>query len=238
MTCGIVARSPRRDRAGEAVTMSWNKGSPVPPGLLGPVQDRDPAHRVRQRGQQMRNRKRAEQTHLQHADLLAGSPQSRCRRARGLGPRTHEDQHPLGVRVALIVEQSILPAGQRGEALHRAFDDAGHALVERIDRLARLEEGVRILRRAADERMLGVQRARAMGAHQIVVDHRADVGVAEQVQRVQFVRSAESVEEMQERHARFQASPSARSTRNRAPPAPKPNTAARSPVGRAVITSA
>ena len=50
----------------------------------------------------------------------------------------------------------------------------------------------------------GLSAARAMGAHQIVVDHRPDLGVAQQLQRVEFVRGAESVEEMQERHARFQ----------------------------------
>ena len=152
--------------------MSWNKGSPGAARLLGAVENRDPADLIGQRRQQMRNRKRPEQPHLQHADLLAGGPQSRCRRARRLDPRAHEDQHPVGVRRALILEQPIVPAGPRGEALHGAFDDRGHPLVVRIDRLARLEKRVRILRRAADERMLRVQPARAMSAHQIVVDHR------------------------------------------------------------------
>ena len=172
--------------------------------LFGAVQNRDPADLLGQRGQQMRDRERPEQAHLQHAHLLAGSPQSGRRRARRFGSRAHEDQNPVGVRGAFILEQSILPAGPRGEALHGAFDDLGHALMVRIDRLARLEERVRVLRRAADERMLRVQPARAMSAHQIVVDHRANVGVAEQIQRVQLMRGAEAVEEMQERHARFQ----------------------------------
>ena len=98
----------------------------------------------------------------------------------------------------------ILPARQRSEALHGAFDDAGHLRVVRVHRLARLEEGVRVLRGAADERMFGVQRAPAMGADQIIIDHRPDVGVAQQIQRVQLVRRAEAVEEMQERDPRLQ----------------------------------
>ncbi len=46
----------------------------------------------------------------------------------------------------------------------------------------------------------GFNATRAMGADQIIVDHRANVGVAQQVQGVQLVRRAESVEEMQERN--------------------------------------
>ena len=43
-----------------------------------------------------------------------------------------------------------------------------------------------------------------MRAHQIVADHRADVGLAQQAQRVNFVRGAESVKKMQERNACLQ----------------------------------
>ena len=52
--------------------------------------------------------------------------------------------------------------------------------------------------------MLGAQAAAAVGAHQVIVDHRADVGVAQQFQCVQLMRSSESVEEVHERHAGFQ----------------------------------
>ena len=50
--------------------------------------------------------------------------------------------------------------------------------------------------------MLGRERAPAMRAHQVVVDHCADLIVGEERDRVDLVRGAESVEEMQERDAR------------------------------------
>ncbi len=86
--------------------------------LLRPVQNGDAAHGVRQGRQQMGDRKRPIQAHLQHADLFARCPQGCGGGTRGFGARSHQDQHPFGVRVALIVEQMILPAGhaRRGAA--------------------------------------------------------------------------------------------------------------------------
>ena len=65
-------------------------------------------------------RERAVQPHLQHADLLAGSPQRRRRLARRLGARAHQNDHAFGVGRAFVIEQMIVPAGQLGESVHRA----------------------------------------------------------------------------------------------------------------------
>ena len=50
----------------------------------------------------------------------------------------------------------------------------------------------------------GLAKTDGDGSLVCVVDHRSNVGVAEQIQRVQFVRGAEAVEEMQERHAQIE----------------------------------
>ncbi len=145
------------------------------------------------------------QPDLQHADLFA-------RFGREPSGRFIEDFHggadgdgdALGLRVAGVAEQLIFAAGQRAQSIHRFLHDAGHLRVERVDRLARLEEGVGIVRRPAQHRMLGRQRAGAMGAHKIVVDHRPDLLVRDDRHRILFVRRAEAVEEIDDRHARFQ----------------------------------
>ena len=45
----------------------------------------------------------------------------------------------LGLGVAHIVEQAVLPAGDGGEAVHLLLDDAGDGIVEAVARLPRLE---------------------------------------------------------------------------------------------------
>ena len=142
--------------------------------------------------------------HLHDADLLALGDQEVDRLARRIGARAHDHQHALCVRRAVVVEQPVSPAGQFGELVHRRFYRARHPRVERVHRLARLEVDVRVLRRAADEGIVGVEPAPAMRDHQILVDHRADLLVGQQGELVDLVRGAEAVEEMDEGDARLQ----------------------------------
>ena len=90
----------------------------------------------------------------------------------------HHDDDVLGVGRADVVEQVV--AGGRRSATNLSITFCtmvGQAQVVRIDRFAALEINVRILRRAAQHRMIGRQRATAMRAHQLVVDHGAHVVV-------------------------------------------------------------
>ena len=91
-----------------------------------------------------------------------------------------------------------MAASDGAKTVHRGLDDARHPLVIGVHRLARLEISVRIMRRAADEGMFRVKRAGTMGAHQIVIDHRANIGIGQQVERVQLMRGPKAVEKMQE----------------------------------------
>jgi len=95
----------------------------------------------------------------------------------------------------------ILAAGERTQPIHRLLHDAGHFRVIRIDGLARLEKRVGIVGRSAQHRMLGRQRAGTMGAHEIVIDHRADLFVGDERRRIFFVRCTEAVEKENDRHA-------------------------------------
>ena len=55
-----------------------------------------------------------------------------------------------------------------GEAVHGGLHDRRRPRVVRVHGLARLEERVRIVRGAADERVLGIERAIPVRAHQIL----------------------------------------------------------------------
>ena len=144
-------------------------------------EDGDGADRWRQRGEEMCGRKRAVQPHLQHADFLAARGEHLDGLAGGLGARAHQHKDAFGVGRTLIFEELVLSPGERRKAGHRAFDDTGHLHVIWADGLSRLEERVGILRGAPDEGVLGVERTGTVGTHQIVRDHRSDVGIGNQV---------------------------------------------------------
>src|SRR5208282_5975851 len=130
----------------------------------------------------------------------------------------------------------VLPSGKSSEGIHLRLYGARHLDVERVDRLARLEKRVRVVRGPADEWVFRVKRSGSMGAHQIVADHGADVGVAQQAQSVDLMRGAEPVEEMQERNACLQRSGLAIKAASCAS-CTEPDESRANPVVRTVMTS-
>jgi hypothetical protein len=121
---------------------------------------------------------------------------------RRFGPRTDDDDHLFGVGVADVVEQPVLSTGDRGEAVHLALNDRRQGVIKGIAGLDPLEIGVRILRGAAQDRMIGAERATTRRGDFAFIDHAAQVVVGERRDLGHFVRGAETVEEMHERHAR------------------------------------
>ena len=107
-----------------AVTTSWYSGSPVAPGSLVRSSTAIALVVAGSTAKKCGGGERAEQVHLDDADLLALGDQEIDRLARRLGARAHDHEHALGVRRAEVVEQPVLPAGQLGELVHRRFDDA------------------------------------------------------------------------------------------------------------------
>ena len=118
----------------------------------------------------------------------------------GLAAGSHDDDHALSVRCTDVVEEVIRAAGQFSKLVHILLDDGGNGRVIGVDGLARLEEHVRVLGRAAQDWMVGRQRPSAVGAHQFVIDHRSEVVIAQLFDLVDFMGGAETIEEMQERH--------------------------------------
>ncbi len=172
--------------------------------LLGPVQDGDRTHGRRQRGQQVGRRERPEQADPEHADALARVHQ----RVDGLldraARRAHHDDHPLGIGSPVVVDQTVSPAGPRRELVEDPFDDPRDGEMERVRRLARLEEHVGVLGGAPDDRGVGGQAACTEGENVLVADQGADVVVTQDGDPVDLVGGPEPVEEVQERDPRPQ----------------------------------
>jgi len=89
--------------------------------------------------------------------------------------------------VAGIVDHAVPAAGAFSQPVHRVPDGSRDPGVERVHRLPGLEVHVRVLRGAADERMVRGQPAGAMLPHQLLRDERAQVVVGQQLDRVQLV---------------------------------------------------
>ena len=114
----------------------------------------------------------------------------------------HDD--PVSFGMPGVAEQVVAAPGQAGEIVHCLLDNSRKRLVERIDGLARLEKGVRVVRRTSHHRVLRRKRSRTERTDPIVVDHRPDVLVGDDRDLVLFVRRAKAVEEIQDRHTRLE----------------------------------
>ena len=172
--------------------------------LLRPIEDGEVSHGRGQRLGERLRRKRTVEAHLGDADALAAGVQPGDRLAHRLpaGSHHHEDAFSLGM--PRVVDDPIATAGALGEARHRLLDRVRNAGIEGIDRLARLEVDVRVLRGAADERPLRGERPAAMSLDEFLRHQCAQVVVGEQLDRVQLMRGSEPVEEVHERNPRPQ----------------------------------
>ena len=107
--------------------------------------------------------------------------------------------------MATVLEEVVAAAGAVGELLQRGAHDRRGRGVDRVGRLARLEEDVGVLRGAAQHRAVGAEAALAMPRHGGLVDDRAHHVVAQLIDLGDLVRGAKAVEEMHEGQARFEA---------------------------------
>ena len=168
--------------------------------LLRAIQHGDRAHGRRQRPHEVLGRERTVEAHLQESDALARSGQGLDGLLGGARSGSHQHHHPVGVGRSDVVDQPVGATAAGGELAEHALDDAGHRVVERVGRLACLEEHVGVLGRAPQLGCVGREASPAMGQHGVVVHQRPQVGVVEHGDLVHLVRRPEAVEEVHERH--------------------------------------
>jgi len=170
-------------------------------GLFGAVEDGHGGDAGGDRRQHLLDRERPVQPEVHHADPFTRSQQVVDGLADGLGTRPHDHDHPVGLRVAVVVDQVVAPAGAGREGVHRLADHARDRGVERVDGFPGLEVGVGVLGGAADVGVLGGERPPAVGPYEVVGDQSAQVVVGEHLHHVDLVAGAETVEEVHERDA-------------------------------------
>ena len=140
-----------------------------------------------------------EEPDAEHPDLLPGSDERVDRLLDGAACRAHHDDHAIRVGSAVIVDQPVLAACPCRELVHDALNDSRDCQVERVGRLACLEEDIRVLGGAADD---GSVRCQTMGPERkdvVVTDQRPDVVLLEDRDLVDLVRCPEAIEEVKER---------------------------------------
>ena len=169
--------------------------------LLGAVEDGDGFDGVRQRGGEMGEGERPVQAYLNEPDLFAAFVHFVDGFVDGFAGRAQGDDHALRIRRSAIIEQVVLAPGQFGEAVHLRLHGIGASRVERIARFLGLEKRVRVLRRAAQDRIVRGQRPLPMAGDQFRAQHFAQIIVAQFRQAIDLVRGTEPVEEMDERDA-------------------------------------
>ena len=133
------------------------------------------------------------------ADPLAVGDQLLDRFADGTRPGSHQHDDPFGVGGAVVVDEAVPAAGDVGEPIEDVGDGLGNGVVERVRRLAGLEEHVGVLRGAADHRGGRPEPPQLVGDDVVFVDERPQRVVVEQLDAVDLVRGAEPVEEVEER---------------------------------------
>ena len=144
-------------------------------------------------------------------------------------PGSHHHNHPFGIGSADVVEQVVAPAGALGKAIHHVLHDGRTRPVERIDGLAGLEEYVGILRRAAQQRVIGRQCPLPMLADQSVIDQPTQIVIAQAARSCSLRGKCGSRQRNAGRGCVIRARPPAQSGRNRPLPVRNSSRASQSP---------
>ena len=100
----------------------------------------------------------------------------------------------------MVIKQVIFPPGQRGDLRHIAFHQIGQREVEAVTGLPLLEVDIRVLRGAADHRVIRVQRLTTKALQRRAVQQRRQLLIRQHLDLLYFVRSTKAVEEVDKRY--------------------------------------
>ena len=188
----------------QGATDFQQQGLTLGSGFLGTVQDCQVLDGIRQSAQETVGGKGPEQSHLEDPDLPTLLRQPLHRLMGAFGPGTHQDDHPVGLGVAEIIKQPVLAPGNAGKPVHHGFKFVRKRLIERVDGLPGLEEGVRVLGGAPNHWPVRRHPAATMRFHPFVRYQRLQILITERCNLGNFMGGPEPIEEMHHRHPAFQ----------------------------------
>ena len=172
--------------------------------FLGAIQHREMFDGIGQSVQKTRRGKGPEQADLEDPDFLALLQQPLHRLMGAFGPGTHQDDHPVGLGVAEIIKQPVLAPGNAGKPVHHGFKFVRKRLIERVDCLPGLEEGVRVLGGAPNHWPVRRHPAATMRFDLFVRYQRLQILVTERCNLGNLMGGPEPIEEMHHRHPAFE----------------------------------
>ena len=172
-------------------------------GLLGAVHDGQLLAGGGDGGQELIGGEGPIQADLDEAQLLAPGVQVVDGLLGHVGAAAHDDDHPVGIGGAHVVEEVVGPAGEGADLLHVVLHDGGNGLIILVGRFAILEVDVGVLGRAAQVGMLGVQGPLTELLHRVVVQELTHVLIVDDLDLLDLVGGAEAVEEVDEGHGRL-----------------------------------
>ena len=153
-----------------------------------------------QHGKHIFRRKRAVHTHLQEANLLTLRAQIIHRLISNLADRTHGNHNIGSLRVTVIIKGMICTAGSLAYLLHIFSHNRRQLHVLVIAGFSGLENNIRVLRRALNGGMLGIQCAVTEFGQRVIIHHTGQLVIIPQLNLLLLMRCAEAVKEVHKRH--------------------------------------
>ena len=149
----------------------------------------------------MFRRERTIEAHFQHTHFFAARQQFIHHFFTGADRRPHNNDNAFRLRMAVIFKRFIASTGGVGKIIHRLLNVIVNRVVPRVGGFTRLEVSVRVCGGAANNRMLRVQGAGAVGGDVFLRQQAADRIVGQRHDFVNLMRRAEPVEEVNKRYA-------------------------------------
>ena len=173
-------------------------------GLLGAVEDSDALAGRRNRGDETLGVERTIQVNAHQTDLLAHLVELVDSFGRNVAARAHRHDDILGIRRANVVKRLVRTAGDLGHFVHDLFHDCRNSIIVLVAGFTALEVDIRVLRGAAQSRMIRIQRTGTELSDLLSRQQLRHILIRNLVDLLNLVRGTETIEEMQERNRALQ----------------------------------
>ena len=176
------------------------EGLTVGSWFLGAVEHGNPADTRRHSGEEMTCREGAVEMHRHKTHLLAVGAEIVDGLLYGLSHRSHSNDHAVGLRIAVIIEEAVIAAREAVHLLYIFLHYFRNSLIISVACLAVLEEHVGVLGHTAGHGGVRIQGAGAEFLQRLAVQEGCEVFLRKSLDFLDFMRGAETVEEIDERH--------------------------------------
>ncbi len=172
-------------------------------GFLGAVKHGDALGCCGHGGEEMLGREGTVEVNRNEAHFLAILHEVVDSFLSGLSDRTHSDDDAVGIGRTVIVEQTVVAAGDAVDFVHVFLHDCGHGIIVLVASLAVLEEHVAVLGHASCDGSVGVESAAAECGECLVVNQGSKLVLIDDFDFLNLVGSAETVKEVHKRNTRL-----------------------------------